>query len=46
MTGTSQEHVLRIERVEDTQPSTIRRYVEALGVVSLPSGTASNRACL
>jgi DNA-binding XRE family transcriptional regulator len=29
--GTSQENVSRIERAEDTQMSTIRRYVEALG---------------
>jgi DNA-binding XRE family transcriptional regulator len=29
--GTTQENVSRIERAEDTQLSTIRRYVEALG---------------
>lgn len=29
--GVSQENVSRIERAEDTQLSTIRRYVEALG---------------
>lgn len=29
--GVSQENVSRIERAEDTQVSTIRRYVEALG---------------
>jgi DNA-binding XRE family transcriptional regulator len=29
--GTTQENVSRIERAEDTQISTIRRYVEALG---------------
>jgi DNA-binding XRE family transcriptional regulator len=29
--GTTQENVSRIERAEDTQMSTIRRYVEALG---------------
>jgi DNA-binding XRE family transcriptional regulator len=29
--GTTQENVSRIERAEDTQLSTIKRYVEALG---------------
>ena len=29
--GTTQENVSRIERAEDTQLSTIRRYIEALG---------------
>ncbi|MGH2928316.1 MAG: helix-turn-helix domain-containing protein [Solirubrobacteraceae bacterium] len=29
--GVTQENVSRIERAEDTQLSTIRRYVEALG---------------
>ena len=29
--GTTQEDVSRIERAEDTQLSTIRRYIEALG---------------
>ncbi len=29
--GMSQENVSRIERAEDTQLSTIRRYIEALG---------------
>jgi DNA-binding XRE family transcriptional regulator len=29
--GVSQENISRIERAEDTQLSTIRRYVEALG---------------
>lgn len=29
--GVSQENVSRIERAEDTQLSTMRRYVEALG---------------
>lgn len=29
--GVTQENVSRIERAEDTQVSTIRRYVEALG---------------
>jgi DNA-binding XRE family transcriptional regulator len=29
--GTTQENVSRIERAEDTQISTIRRYIEALG---------------
>jgi transcriptional regulator with XRE-family HTH domain len=29
--GMTQENVSRIERAEDTQLSTIRRYIEALG---------------
>ena len=29
--GVSQENVSRLERAEDTQLSTIRRYIEALG---------------
>ena len=29
--GTTQENVSRIERAEDTQLSTLRRYIEALG---------------